>query len=194
MKILGLTGSIGMGKSFVAEIFRELGVTVFDADNAAHEALEAEGKEAIAKAFPGALKQGKIDRTILGKKVLHDKIAVRTLEAIIHPLVQAREKKAIAHARKGKAKVIVLEIPLLYEVKAEKRCDKVIVVTAPYEIQKARVMSRPNMTEEKFAAILDLQIPSVEKEKRADFVVSTEMPREKLIAEVKKIIENMRHA
>jgi dephospho-CoA kinase len=173
MFILGLTGSIGMGKSATAKMFAEEGVPVYDADAAVHRLYEGEATPQIEAAFPGTTSAGKVDREELGGRVLGDGAAIKRLEQIVHPLVaQARERFLAEAASKG-AKVVVLDIPLLFETGGDKRCDAVVVVSAPPDIQRARAFERPGMTEQKLAALLAKQVPDEEKRRRADFVVDT---------------------
>jgi len=173
--VLGLTGSIGMGKSTVAAQLESLGTKVCNADAIVHRLLAEGGAavEAVRRTFSDAAKGKAIDRQVLGNIVFHDREKMQILEKILHPLVVAEENAFIAAQEKLGHKVAVLEIPLLYETKAERRCDKVIVVTAPAFIQKWRVMKRPGMTQKKFRNILALQIPDQEKRRRADYVVQT---------------------
>ena len=170
---LGLTGSIGMGKSTTADMFRELGVPVHDADAAVHDIYSNEGVEPVEAAFPGVAVEGRIDRTRLGPRVLNDGPAMKRLEAIVHPLVRAREAAFLERARRDGATVAVLDIPLLYETGADGRVDAIVVVSAPESVQRARVLSRPGMTEDKFSAILSRQIADSEKRRRADFIIET---------------------
>lgn len=170
---LGLTGSIGMGKSTTAQIFRELGVPVHDADAAVHALYGAEGVAPVEAAFPGVTQGGRIDRALLGARVLGDEAAMKRLEAIVHPLVHAREKAFLEAASAAGAPIAVLDIPLLFETGGENRVDAVLVVSAPESVQRARVLARPGMTEEKFAAILARQVPDGEKRRRADHVIDT---------------------
>jgi dephospho-CoA kinase len=170
---LGLTGSIGMGKSTTAGLFRELGVPVHDADAAVHEIYGAEGVAPVEAAFPGVTVDGRIDRARLGARVLDDEPAMKRLEAIVHPLVRAREAAFLERARREGARIAVLDIPLLYETGAEGRVDAVVVVSAPESVQRERVLARPGMTEAKFAAILSRQMPDSEKRRRADHVIDT---------------------
>lgn len=170
---LGLTGSIGMGKSTTAALFRELGIPVHDADAAVHDIYAHEGVAAVEAAFPGVTVDGRIDRGRLGARVLHDPEAMKRLEAIVHPLVHERERAFLVRAALEGARLAVLDIPLLFETGAEKRVDAVAVVTAPHPVQKARVMARPGMTEATFGAILDKQMPDAEKRRRADYILDT---------------------
>ncbi|MCP3056787.1 dephospho-CoA kinase [Aurantimonas marianensis] len=173
MIVLGLTGSIGMGKSTAAAMFADEGVPVHDADAAVHRLYAGRAAPLIAAAFPGTVIDGVVDRAALGAEVLNDPAGMQRLEAIVHPLVRAEEEAFLDAARNSGAKLAVLDIPLLYETGAETRCDKVVVVSAPAEIQRERVLRRPGMSEEKFRAILAKQLPDAEKRARADFVVDT---------------------
>lgn len=171
--IIGLTGSIGMGKSTAARMLKDFGVPVFDADLAVHLLLAKDGAAVakIAKIFPDSFKKGAIDRKILGQLVFGAPARLRQLEAILHPLVQRQEK--IFLTQNAKARAVVLEIPLLFETGADKRCDVTIVVTAPKQVQKQRVLKRKSMTLQKFKAILAQQMPDAEKCALADFCVET---------------------
>ena len=175
MKVLCLTGSVGMGKTTAARMLRRLGVPVHDADAEVHRLLGRNGAavKAVEAAFPG-VKSGKaIDRAALGKLVFADPKALRRLEGILHPLVRRAERRFLAEARRERRKLVVLDIPLLYETKGERRCDGVIVVSAPRAIQRARVLARPGMTKERLAAIEARQMPDREKRRRADIVIET---------------------
>ena len=173
MFILGLTGSVGMGKSTTAKFFAEEGVPVHDADAVVHQLYEGEATPLIEAAFPGTTSGAMVDRGLLARHVIGDTEAIKTLEAIVHPLVAAARDKFLADAEKSGATVAVLDIPLLYETGGDKRCDAVVVVSAPPDIQRARTFERPGMTEQKFAVILSRQMPDEEKRRRADFVVDT---------------------
>jgi dephospho-CoA kinase len=187
--ILGLTGSIGMGKSATAKMFSALGVPVHDADAAVH-ALYGPGGEAaaaIGTAFPGVLNpQGGVDRARLRAAVLDGSGRMAALEAIVHPLVRATSTAFLA--RHADAPLVVLDIPLLYETGGESRCDAVAVVSAPPEVQRARVLARPGMTADAFAAILAKQMPDAEKRARADFVIDTSRGFPAAEAEVARIV------
>ncbi|SFL72305.1 dephospho-CoA kinase [Methylobacterium pseudosasicola] len=187
--ILGLTGSIGMGKSATAKMFSALGVPVHDADAAVH-ALYGPGGEAaaaIGKTFPGVLDpQGGVDRARLRAAVLGDPDRMAALEAIVHPLVRAASTAFLA--RHADAPLVVLDIPLLYETGGESRCDAVAVVSAPPDVQRARVLARPGMTEEAFEAIRAKQMPDAEKRARADFVIDTSRGFPAAEAEVARIV------
>jgi dephospho-CoA kinase len=173
MVILGLTGSIGMGKSTTAKLFAEEGVPVHDADAAVHALYEGEATPQIEAAFPGTTAGGKVDRQRLGVRVVGDTAALKRLEAIVHPLVRKSEQRFLAAARERGAPVVVLDIPLLFETGGEERVDAVVVVSAPGPEQRRRVLERPGMTEEKFEALLAKQVPDAEKRKRADFVIDS---------------------
>jgi dephospho-CoA kinase len=173
MFVLGLTGSLGMGKSATAKMFAEEGVPVHDADAAVHNLYESAAAPLIEAAFPGTTAAGKVDRDKLAQKVIGDSAALERLEAIVHPLVRRAEQAFLDEAARKGARVAVLDIPLLFETGGNGRCDAVVVVSAPPEIQRARVFERPGMTEQKFAAILAKQMPDADKRARADFVVDT---------------------
>jgi len=173
MIILGLTGSIGMGKSTTAKLFAEAGVPVYDADATVHRLYEGEGVAAIEAAFPGTTVDGKVDRTRLSARVVHDPAAMKQLEAIVHPMLGASRQKFLDDAERSGAPVAVVDVPLLYETGGEKRVDAVVVVTTTAENQRQRILARDNMTAEKLDAILARQLPDAEKRKRADFVVDT---------------------
>lgn len=173
MFILGLTGSIGMGKSATAAMFAGEGVPVHDADAVVHRFYEGEATPLVEAAFPGTTADGKVDRGKLGQRVLGDDVALAKLEHIVHPLVMQARERFIADAKQSGAPVAVLDVPLLFETGGEGHCDAVVVVTAPAAVQKARTFQRPGMTEEKFAAILAKQMPDSEKRARADFIVDT---------------------
>ncbi|MGN6269482.1 MAG: dephospho-CoA kinase [Sphingomonas sp.] len=170
---LGLTGSIGMGKSTVAAMFAARGVPVFDADAAVHRLQGPGGRlvAAIEAAFPGTTGADGVDRAALGKTVLGDRAALRRLEALVHPAV-AEERRAFLEAN-AQAPLVLLDIPLLFETGGEAQVDKIAVVSAPADVQRARVLARPGMTDERFAAILARQTPDIEKRGRADFVIDT---------------------
>ena len=173
MLLIGLTGSIGMGKSTVGRFFAEAGVPIHDADAAVHALYEAEAVDAIAAAFPGSVADGKVDRVALGAQVFGDQAALRRLEAIVHPLVRASETKFLAAAAARGARVVLLDIPLLFETGGETRVDVVVVVSAGAAAQRARVLERPDMNPAKLDAILAKQMPDAEKCRRAHFVVDT---------------------
>ena len=179
MVILGLTGSIGMGKSTAARAFRRAGVPVYDADRAVHRLL-AKGGRAVApveSAFPGVVRDGAVDRDKLGQQVFADPDALVRLEAILHPMVRDKERRFLRRAAADGHRVAVLDVPLLFETGGEERCDAVVVVSAPPFVQKARVMKRPGMTRTRMESILAQQMPDKDKRRRADFVVPTGIGR-----------------
>jgi dephospho-CoA kinase len=188
MFILGLTGSVGMGKSVTARFFAEEGVPVHDADAVVHRLYEGEAVAAIEAAFPGTTVDGKVDRTRLAARVLGDDAALERLEVIVHPLVHAAERQLLAEAQARGEKVALLDIPLLFETGGDRRVDAVVVVSAPAEVQRARVLERPGMTVEKLDAILAKQMPDAEKRRRADFVVDTSKGFEAARADVRAIL------
>jgi dephospho-CoA kinase len=173
MRILGLTGSIGMGKSTTAKLFAEAGVPVYDADAAVHKVYEGEAAPAIEAAFPGTTVDGRVDRAKLSAKVVHDQAAIKQLEQIVHPMLGASRKKFLEEAEASGAPVVVMDIPLLYETGGEKRVDAVVVVSTDAATQRERILARGTMTNEALDAILARQLPDAEKRKRADFVVDT---------------------
>ncbi len=173
MLVLGLTGSIGMGKSTTAGLFRDEGVPVHDSDAAVHELYRSAAVPAVAAAFPGVARDGVIDRALLRQRVLGNPEALRCLESIVHPLVRASRDAAVTEAREQKQPLVVLDIPLLFEIGAERDVDRVVVVTAPEAVQKARVLARQGMTESQFLAILAQQVPDSEKRRRADWIIDT---------------------
>jgi dephospho-CoA kinase len=189
MFILGLTGSLGMGKSVTARFFAEQGVPVHDADAVVHRLYEGQAAAAIEAAFPGTTAGGKVDRDKLAARVLGDSAALKRLEAIVHPLVQEAERRLLAEAEARGEKVAVLDVPLLFETGGEKRVDAVVVVSAPPEVQRSRVLERPGMTVEKLEAILAKQMPDDEKRRRADFVVDTSRGFEAARADVRAILD-----
>lgn len=173
MVIVGLTGSIGMGKSTAAERFRHHGIAVFDADACVHELYSGSAVPLIEEAFPGTTSGGRVDRQKLASVLLEDKKGFKRLEAIVHPLVREEERKFLHQQSEKGAAIAVLEIPLLFETGADALVDAVVVVSADSETQATRVMQRPGMTPEKMHKILSLQMPDAEKRARADFVVDT---------------------
>jgi dephospho-CoA kinase len=173
MIILGLTGSIGMGKSTTAKLFAEAGVPVYDADATVHRLYEGEAAPAIEAAFPGTTTDGRVDRTKLSARVVHDPAAMKQLEQIVHPMLGASRQRFLSEAEQSGAPVAVVDVPLLFETGGEKRVDAVVVVTTTPEIQRERILARDNMTGEKLDAILARQLPDAEKRQRAHFVVDT---------------------
>ena len=173
MFVLGLTGSIGMGKSTTAAMFRAEGIAVHDADATVHELYKGEAAGAVEAAFPGTTRDGVVDRALLADAVLDDEAKLARLEAIIHPLVAASRDAFLVEASKNGVGVVVLDIPLLFETGSDRNVDAVVLVTAPESVQKARVCARPGMTAERLAAILARQIPDAEKRARAHFIIDT---------------------
>ncbi|MBR0968465.1 dephospho-CoA kinase [Bradyrhizobium diazoefficiens] len=188
MRILGLTGSIGMGKSTTAKLFAEAGVPVYDADAAVHQLYEGEAAPAIEAAFPGTTVNGKVDRPKLSARVVHDPAAIKQLEQIVHPMLGASRQQFFAAAEAAKAPVVVLDIPLLFETGGEKRVDAVVVVSTSPELQRERVLARGTMDEAKLDAIIAKQMPDAEKRKRADFVVDTSHGLEPVRAQITHIL------
>ena len=173
MIVLGLTGSIGMGKSTTAKIFADAGVPVHDSDETVHRLYSGKAAPLVEAAFPGTVVAGSVDRTELARRVLGNAAALKTLETIVHPLVRADADAFLAQHREAGAPLVVLDIPLLFETGGRNRVDKVVVVTAPADIQRARVLARPGMSEDKLSAILAKQVPDAEKRRQADFVIDT---------------------
>lgn len=171
--VLGLTGSIGMGKSTTAGLFREFGCPVHDADAQVHALYRGEAAPLIEAAFPGTTREGVVDRAALGRIVVGDREAIARLEAIVHPLVRARRDAFLAEVRAARAPVAVLDVPLLFETGGEASCDAVVVASAPAEVQKERVLGRDGMTEDRFRDLLARQVPDAEKRARAHFIVDT---------------------
>lgn len=194
MIVLGLTGSIGMGKSTVAAMFADEGVPVFDADAAVHRLQGRGGRlvAAIERAFTGTTAEGEVDRTALAELVLADPAKLAQLEAIVHPAVA--EERANFLATNADAPLVVLDIPLLFETGGEKRVDRVAVVSAPADVQRARVLERPGMTVSRFEAILAKQTPDAEKRAKADFVIDTGTTTQRTRADVRRIVARLRQA
>jgi len=191
MIIIGLTGSIGMGKSTAAGVFRDHGVAVFDADAGVHRLYEGPAVAAIEAAIPGVTRDGKVDRVRLSARLGNEPGLFARLEAIVHPLVQAEEQAFIEGEMRRRARFAVLEIPLLFETGAEERVDVIVVVSAPEDVQCARVLEREGMTRDKFEMIRARQMPDVKKRERADFVVDTSGPLEQSAGEIAKILESL---
>jgi dephospho-CoA kinase len=188
MIILGLTGSIGMGKSTTAKLFAEAGVPVYDADATVHKLYEGEAAPAIEAAFPGTTADGRVDRNRLSARVVQDPAAMRQLEQIVHPMLGASRRKFMDDAERTGAPVVVVDVPLLFETGGEKRVDAVVVVTTSPENQRQRILARDNMTAEKLDAILARQLPDAEKRKRADFVVDTSDGLDPVRARIRDIL------
>jgi dephospho-CoA kinase len=189
MIILGLTGSIGMGKSATAKLFAEAGVPVYDADATVHMVYEGEAAPAIEAAFPGTTVDGRVDRAKLSAKVVHDAAAMKRLEQIVHPMLRAYHQKFLDDAERSGAPVAVVDVPLLFETGGEKRVDAVVVVTTSPEVQRQRILARDNMTGEKLDAILARQLPDAEKRKRADFIVDTSHGLDPVRARIRDILD-----
>ena len=173
MLLLGLTGSIGMGKSTTAKLFAEAGVPVYDADATVHQVYEGEAAPAMEAAFPGSTVNGKVDRQKLSAMVVNNSEAMTRLEKVVHPMLRSHQQKFLSDAERSGAPVAVLDIPLLFETGGENRVDAIVVVTTSPEIQRARILARENMTPDKLEAILVRQMPDAEKRQRADFIVDT---------------------
>lgn len=191
MIVLGLTGSIGMGKSTTADMFRFFGAPVHDSDATVHALYRGAAAPLIEAAFPGTTREGVVDRTLLAPRVLNDHAAMERLEAIIHPLVRAEKEAFLADARAKGVDVAVLDIPLLFETGQTEGIDAVAVVTAPANVQKVRVLARPGMTEEKFAAIIARQMSDADKRARADFIIDTGHGLEVAEAAVARVLKSL---
>ncbi len=189
--VLGLTGSIGMGKSTTAALFREAGVPVFDADAGVHALYAGPAVVPVEAAFPGVVRNGSVDRALLRARVVDDAAALKRLEAIVHPLVRAERDRFLAGARAAGKGVSVLDIPLLFETGQEGSVDAVVVVSAPEPVQKARVLARPGMTAEAFSAILARQVPDAEKRRRATWVIETGAGLDRARAQVDAILRQV---
>jgi dephospho-CoA kinase len=191
--LVGLTGSIGMGKSETAKMFAKLGIPVYDSDAAVHQLYEKGGAavEPIAKEFPGAVKDGRVDRAELSKKLAADPSGFKKLEALVHPLVGAEQRKFLDKAAKDAAEMVVLDIPLLFETGGHVRVDAVVVVSAPSHVQRERVMAREGMTPDKLDQILSRQTPDAEKRAKAHFVVETDKGLERAFEDVKKVVADL---
>jgi dephospho-CoA kinase len=191
MRVLGLTGSIGMGKSTTAKLFAEAGVPVYDADAMVHKLYEGEAVPAIEAAFPGTTADGKVDRARLSAKVVHDPAAIRRLEQIVHPMVRAYHQKFLDDAERAGAPVALVDIPLLFETGGDQRVDAVVVVTTSPEAQRERILARGTMSSETLDAILAKQMPDQEKRRRADFVVDTSHGLDPVRARIRDILDQV---
>ena len=190
MFILGLTGSIGMGKTVAAGDFARLGVPVHDSDATVHD-LMSKGGDAVtevADTFPGVLAKGAIDRGLLGKHVFGDNVALKRLEKILHPKVREREIAFLGWHARQRTRAIVLDVPLLFETGGQKRCDAVAVVSAPYREQRRRVLSRPGMTKERLVKILAYQMPDIKKCQFADYIIHTGLGRMHSLQAIRQIV------
>lgn len=196
MIVIGLSGSIGMGKSTASAMFRRMGVPVYDSDASVHVVLGAGGAavKPIDEAFPGVVVDGAVDRDALGKRVFGDDAALKTLESIVHPLVRRMQDDFLKRCAGRRAPLTVLDIPLLFEVRLDVRCDFLVVVSAPAFIQAARVLARPGMTREKFDGILARQMPDAEKRRRADFVVPSGRGKAETLRRLTRIARLVRNA
>ncbi|MBM3587656.1 MAG: dephospho-CoA kinase [Alphaproteobacteria bacterium] len=196
MKIIGLTGGIGMGKSTASATFRRHRVPIFDADGTVHD-LQAVGGRAvrpIEAAFPGTTRDGAVDREALRRAALGNPAALKLLERIVHPLVRDAERRFLAAARRAGKPLVVLDIPLLLETGGEKRVDEVVVVSAPSAVQAARVMRRPGMTAERLAAIRARQMPDAAKRRKADVVIHSGLSRHFAVAAIRRLMHRLREA
>jgi dephospho-CoA kinase len=196
MKVLGLTGSIGMGKTTAALLLRRLGLPVHDADAAVHRLLGPGGAAvlAVAAEFPGVVRDGSVDRKALGARVFGDDRAMRRLERILHPLVRQDSARFLKQARRRGARVAVLDVPLLFEVGRDRDCDATLVVSAPALVQRARVLARPGMTEQRFQEVLARQMPDAEKRRRADYVVPTGLGRRLTLRRLQRVLKDLQRA
>lgn len=196
MVVLGLTGSIGMGKSTAAKMFRAMGVPVHDADATVHDLMAHDGqvRDEISARFPGTVSGASVDRQALGAAVFGNPSARRDLEAILHPRVRRAAKRFLAKHRLLRSPLVVLDIPLLYETGGDRNVDAVVVVSAPAFLQRRRVMARPGMDEERFAGILASQMPDREKRRRAEFVVETGLGKPYTFTRLKRIVSEIRAA
>ncbi|MBP2563063.1 dephospho-CoA kinase [Neorhizobium galegae] len=192
MIVIGLTGSIGMGKSTTAKMFAEEGVPVNDSDAVVHDLYRTDAVAPVGKAFPGTVKNGVIDRQELSRQLSASPEKFPLLEAIVHPLVRRREVDFLARHKEAGTDLVLLDIPLLFEVKGEDRVDVIVVVTCDPQIQRDRVLARPGMTEEKLAMILSRQMPDAEKRQRADFLIDTGLGLDAARGQVREIIASLK--
>lgn len=191
MIIIGLTGSIGMGKTTTAKMFTDENIPVQDADNVVHKLYSGKAAPLIEATFPGTTQQGVVDRKELGKIVVGNSAAMKKLETLVHPLVKQERDSFIKTAKDNNEKIVILDIPLLFETGMETQCDKVVVVTTTPQDQKQRVLSRDGMSEEKFNNILKLQMPDSEKRKKADYIIDTSQGLQNAKKQVLKIIDEL---
>ncbi len=191
MVVLGITGSIGMGKTTAAAALRRLRIPVFEADRAVHRLLREKRAE-IAEAFPGAMAAGAVDRSKMAEIVFGDAKARQKLESILHPAVRAAEMRFLEAHRALRTPVVALDIPLLFETGADRLCDASIAVTAPHFLQRARVLTRPGMSEARFRAILALQMPDAEKRRRADYVLATGLGQRPALNRLRRIVKSVK--
>ena len=191
MKILGLTGSMGMGKSTTAKLFAEAGVPVYDADATVHMIYQGEATPVIEAAFPGTTDNGRVDRSKLSASVVHDPLAIKRLEAIVHPMLRAHHQQFIDDAERSGAAVAVVDVPLLFETGGDKRVDAVVVVTTSPQIQRERILARGTMTSEALEGLLARQMPDAEKRQRADFVVDTSYGLDPVRERIRDILDQV---
>jgi dephospho-CoA kinase len=194
--VIGLTGSVGMGKSTAASLLRDMGLPVYDADRAVHRLMAKGGKAvaAVEAAFPGVTRNGAVDRKLLGTRVFGHPAEMKRLEAILHPMVRQAERRFLQLCRSRQEPIAVLDIPLLYETGAEKRCDLVIVLTAPQFLQDQRVLKRPGMSPQRLAEIKAKQMPDAEKRKRADIVIDTGLGLRHTRTALRNVLRKLKHA
>jgi dephospho-CoA kinase len=192
MLVIGLTGSIGMGKSTAAQYFARRGVAVFDADAEVHRLYDGDAVPAIAAMFPNSVRDAKVDRALLAQEVAGSPAKLKTLESIVHPMVVKAEIEFLRGEEARGAELALLENPLLFETGAEKRVDVSIVVSAPEAVQRARVLARPGMTEAKLAQLLQRQLPDAEKRARANYVVDSGVSLEDMYAEIDRLLESLK--
>jgi len=192
--VIGLTGSIGMGKSETAKMFQRAGVPLFDSDAAVHILMGRNGKAVhlVEQAFPGVLGQDGVDRTALGQRVFSDAAALKKLEAILHPMVAGMRQDFFEQSKAEGHDLVVMDVPLLFETGADAQCDYTVVVTVPPAVQRQRVLARPNMSRQKFEDILSSQMPDAEKRQRADFVVQSDQGISYAEDQVTELIEKIR--
>ncbi|WP_199899237.1 dephospho-CoA kinase [Sneathiella glossodoripedis] len=194
IKIIGLTGSIGMGKSTVGVMFREEGIPVYNADAEVHKFYQVGGQavEPISKLFPEAVIDGRVDRPTLSKLVLGDDSAIKKLEAIVHPMVGAHRAEFLQKAEQDGHDMVILDVPLIFETGGEKNFHKIVVVSAPAQMQRDRVLVRDDMSAEKFESILARQVPDAQKRELADYVIDTGLPMEETRKQVQDLIRELR--
>lgn len=195
MIIIGLTGSIGMGKSTTAAMFKEAGCPVFDADAAVHSLYDTGGKAVplIRAVFPDAVKNGAVDRAVLGQHMRADPLNLTVLESFIHPMVGDLRAEFLKKAMAEKADIVVFDVPLLFETGGDKKVDKVVVVTAPEAVQRERVLARPGMTEELFSSLLSRQTPDSKKRAKADYIIFTDKGLAQAREQVQSVIDHIRN-
>lgn len=193
MIVVGLTGSVGMGKSTTMAMFADEGVPVIDADAIVHRLYRGAAAPLVEAAFPGTTREGTVDRALLSERVIGDPQALRRLEEIVHPLVRAEERTLIEAARAAGAPIVLVDVPLLFETGRDAEVDKIVVVSCAPDLQRQRVLARPGMTEAKFEAILRRQVPDSRKREKADFVIRTDEGLESARAQVRGVLDRLRH-